>query len=65
MTSLESHPLLLSQAKNLYMHGIKKFPKFNGLKIDFATFLLQKMHNKKEALRELINAEKENPSFEN
>ncbi len=64
VTSLESHPLLISQAKNLYLKGMKKFPLCNGLKIDFASFLLNKMHNKKEALRELNNAEKQSPSFE-
>lgn len=57
VTSLESHPLLISQAKNLYINAIKRFPKCSSLKIDFAIFLLHKMHNKKEALRELINAE--------
>ena len=58
VTSLESHPLLLSQAKHHYQNGIKKFPMCNGLKIDFAHFLLHKMHNKKDALKELINAER-------
>lgn len=46
------------------MHGIIKFPKSSALKIDFAYFLMYKMHNKKDALKELINAEKQNPSFE-
>lgn len=58
ITNLESHALLISQAKNLYLNGIKRFPNCNELKIDFASFLLHKMLNKKEALRELINAEK-------
>ena len=46
------------------MNGITRFPKFTSLLIDFAVFLLQKMHNKKEAMRELLIAEKNSPTFE-
>lgn len=61
VTSLESPALLLSQAKNLYMNGVKRFPDCVALKIDFSYFLLQKMLNKRDSLKELINAEKHNP----
>lgn len=46
------------------MNSIKKFPQTTSLKIDFATYLLYYMHNKKEALKELINAENSKPNFE-
>jgi hypothetical protein len=64
ITNLESHPLLLQQAKLLYTMGIKKFPKDCALKIEYAQFLLYRMHNKKDALKELMIAEKSSPSFE-
>jgi hypothetical protein len=35
----ENNSLLLSQAKAIYKNGIKKFPKFTPLRIDFANFL--------------------------
>jgi len=64
ITCLESHPLLLQQAKILYNTGAKKFPKYTALRIDYAQFLLYRMHNKKDALKELMNAEKQKPGFE-
>ena len=36
VTSLESPALLLSQAKNLYLNGIKRFPDCVSLRIDFS-----------------------------
>jgi hypothetical protein len=58
VTSLESPALLISQAKNLYMNGIRQYPECVGLKIDFAWFLLSKMINRRESLKELIQADK-------
>lgn len=37
--SSENNSLLLAQAKALYNNGIKKFPKYTGLRIDYANFL--------------------------
>ena len=65
VTSLESPALLISQAKNLYMNGIRQYPECVGLKIDFAWFLLSKMINRRESLKELIQADKQaRPSFD-
>jgi hypothetical protein len=65
ITSLESPALLISQAKNLYMNGIKQYPECIGLKIDFAWFLLSKMNNRRDSIKELIQAEKSpHASFE-
>jgi len=46
------------------MNGIKQYPDCVGLKIDFAWFLLSKVMNKRDSLKELIVAEKNRPSFE-
>lgn len=54
----------MQQAKLLYNRGTKKFPKYTALRIDYAQFLLYRMHNKKDALKELMSAEKRNPNFE-
>jgi len=61
--SVENYSLLVAQAKSLYVNGIKRFPEYNSLRLDFASFLLTKMHNKKEALRELMQVEREDPSL--
>lgn len=58
ITSLESPALLISQAKNLYINAIKQFPQSVALKIDYAWFLLNKLMNKRDALKELLNADK-------
>jgi hypothetical protein len=64
VTSLESPALLLSQAKNLYLNGVKKFPDCVALKLDFSYFLLTKILNKRDSLKELINAERFSPSLD-
>jgi len=38
-SNLENNALLLAQAKALYKNGLKKFPKFTALRIDYANFL--------------------------
>ena len=55
---------MISQAKNLYINGEKRFPECVGLKIDYSWFLLSKMHNKRDALKELISAEKYSTSLD-
>lgn len=35
----ENNSLLIAQAKALYNNGIKKFPKYLALRIDYANFL--------------------------
>jgi hypothetical protein len=45
------------------MNGVKQYPGHAPLKIDFAWFLLSKMMNKRDALKELISAEKQSRSF--
>ena len=37
--NVENFSLLLSQGKALYQEAIERFPKYTGLKIDFANFL--------------------------
>ncbi len=64
ITSFESPALLISQAKNLYVNGTKRFPECVALRIDFANFLLSKMLNKRDALKELMKAEKMNPNLD-
>jgi hypothetical protein len=56
--------LLLAQAKTLYNNGIKKFPKYTPLRIDYANFLQSKMKDRKGALNELANAEKIKPGLD-
>jgi hypothetical protein len=63
VTSLESPALLISQAKNLYVTAIKLFPESVPLKIDYSWFLLSRMMNKREALKELMHAEAKLTSF--
>ena len=62
--SSENNSLLLAQAKALYVNGIKKFPKYTALRIDFANFLQSKMKDRKGALNELSKAEKLKPSLD-
>ena len=38
----------------MYLSGLRRFPKSNAIRIDYASFLLIRLHNKKEALRELL-----------
>jgi hypothetical protein len=64
VTSLESPALLISQAKNLYFNGVKKYPDCVSLRIDFSYFLLSKMMNKRDSLKELLNADKLSPSLD-
>jgi hypothetical protein len=56
--------LLLAQGKALYLNGIRKFPKYMPLRIDYANFLQTRMRDRKGALSELQNAEKNKPGFE-
>ena len=49
----ENNSLLLAQAKALYNNGIKKFPKYLALRIDYANFLQSRMKDRKGALGEL------------
>lgn len=46
------------------MNGVKKYPDSVSLRIDFSYFLLSKMLNKRDSLKELINAEKLSPSID-
>lgn len=39
MIQSENNQLLLAQAKALYLNGIRKFPKYVTLRIDYAIFL--------------------------
>jgi hypothetical protein len=55
---------LLAQAKALYLNGIRKYPKFVTLRIDYANFLQSRMRDRKGALSELSNAEKSKPSLD-
>ncbi len=49
----------------MYMNGIRQYPECVGLKIDFAWFLLSKMMNRRESLKELIHADKQaHPNFD-
>eukprot|EP00347_Sterkiella_histriomuscorum_P000937 403373955 len=61
---LENNSLLLAQAKALYNLGIKKFPKYTALRIDYANFLQSKMKDRKGALNELSQAEKIKPGLD-
>lgn len=56
--------MLLSQAKNLYMNGTRRFPECVALKLDYSNFLLTKMLNKRDSLKELINAERFSSSLD-
>jgi hypothetical protein len=60
----ENNQLLLAQAKALFLNGIRKFPKFVTLRIDYANFLQSRMRDRKGALSELSNAEKSKPSLD-
>jgi hypothetical protein len=64
MMQSENNQLLLAQAKALYLNGIRKFPKFVTLRIDYANFLQSRMRDRKGALNELSNAEKAKPSLD-
>ena len=48
--------LLIQHVKRLYQESLKKFPYCTVLRIDYSGFLLTFMHNKKEALNELLTA---------
>lgn len=61
---VENNSLLLAQVKILYNHGIKKFPKYTALRIDYANFLQSKMKDRKGALNELSLAEKVKPGID-
>ena len=63
MMQSENNQLLLAQAKALYLNGIRKYPKFVTLRIDYANFLQSRMRDRKGALSELSNAEKSMPSL--
>lgn len=60
----DSNQLLLSQAKAMFINGMRKFPKSLSLRIDYANFLLSRMRDRKGALGELTKVEKERPSFD-
>ncbi len=51
---------MLAHAKNLYTNGTRVCPSSVPVRIDFAYFLLTKLHNKRDALKELILCEKMN-----
>ena len=53
----------MNHAKKLLEKGIKRFPGFTLLKINYANFLLEHMQNKREAMRELNECRKLKPSF--
>jgi len=48
----------------MYRIGIQKFPSCTALKIQYAFFLMDKMHKKNEAISELSNASQFNPPFD-
>ncbi len=60
----ENNQLLLAQAKALFLSGIRKFPKFVTLRIDYANFLQSRMRDRKGALSELSISEKSKPSLD-
>lgn len=55
---------MLAQGKALYLNGIRKFPKYMPLKIDYANYLQSRMRDRKGALNELNLAEKGKPGFD-
>ena len=60
----ENNQLLLAQGKALYLNGIRKYPKFVTLRIEYASFLQSRMRDRKGALNELSIAEKSKPSID-
>jgi hypothetical protein len=62
--NFENYSLLLTQAKKIYETAILRFPTCTLLRINYAYFLLDKMNNKKNAMKELVEAEKLKPSFD-
>jgi len=47
-----------------YSEGVAKFPKDVALRISYAFFLFEKMHNRQQALQELLQAELNKPSID-
>jgi PAS domain S-box-containing protein len=47
-----------------YSEGVAKFPKDVSLRISYAFFLFEKMHNRQQALQELFQAELNKPSID-
>ena len=64
LANSEHNNLLLSQGKALYLNGIRKFPKYMPLRLDYASFLQSRLRDRKGALAELSLAEKSKPGFE-
>ena len=64
MANTENNNLLLNQGKALYTLGIRKFPRYMPLRIDYANFLQSRLRDRKGALNELSLAEKAKPGFE-
>jgi hypothetical protein len=60
----ENNQLLLAQGKALYLNGIRKYPKYVTLRIEYASFLQSRMRDRKGALNELSIAEKSKPSID-
>lgn len=56
--------LLNQHANYMFKQGISKFPHSTPLRMKYAFFLIERMHNKHQSLIELKNAEKYNPAFD-
>lgn len=52
MVHNDNNQLLLAQAKALYNNGMRRFPKYIPLRVDYAYFLQSRMKDRKTALAE-------------
>jgi len=59
----ESNSLLLNYTKKLMERSLRKFPTCVALRIGYASFLLDNIGNKREAMRELHECTKQSPTF--
>jgi len=56
--------LYIQLLSKTYSEGVAKFPKDVSLRISYAFFLFEKMHNKQQALQELLQAELHKPTLD-
>jgi hypothetical protein len=56
--------LVLKQVERMFKSGIKKFPECTKLRLSYAFFQLEHLHNKEKAYEEFTNTSKLDPTFQ-
>lgn len=60
----EKHAKIIQVVYSMYYEGTKRFPNHTSLRMQYASFLIEKMKFKQTALQELNIAEENFPPFD-